>query len=60
MESIDFSQLCPRCGGKLESEDTIESLKTGSPTDFFSAKTAAMFIQPRHGSLHYAAGFSVP
>ena len=38
MESIDFSQLCPRCGGKLESKDTIESLKTGSPTDFFQCK----------------------
>ena len=38
MESIDFSQPCLRCGGKLEFKDTIESLKTGSPTDFFQCK----------------------
>ena len=38
---------CPHCGGKLEFKDTIESPITGSPVDFFSAKTAAAFKQCR-------------
>ena len=36
---------CPRCGGTQEFKHTVESLRTGTPVDFFAAKTAAKFIQ---------------
>ena len=29
------SQLCPRCGGKLEFKDTCENATTGSPVYFY-------------------------
>ena len=47
---------CPRCGGKLEFRDTVESHTTAPPVDFFGVKTAATFMQSNTNLLSGRAG----
>ena len=38
MTLIPHAGPCPRCGGKMEFKETVGSLKTGSPVQFFQCK----------------------